>query len=85
MAGGLKAEWVKVMKADKRGMATLVKAAKKRNYGQYKGPRPRLRANDMTKLDRRFNKAGLTDCARGPHRLGAELLDSAVDGPRAFH
>jgi hypothetical protein len=60
---GLKAEWVKVAKADNRALVTLVQAAKEGKYSKWKAGIAQLRANDGRALDRRFNAAGLTDCA----------------------
>jgi hypothetical protein len=60
---GLKSEWVKVTKADSRGLATLVQAGKEGKASKWNAGIAQLQANDWRAVDRRFNDAGLTDCA----------------------
>ncbi len=59
----MKAEMLKVRRADGRAMAALRKAGKSGKASDFKAFEGLVNALDGSKLDRRFDKAGLTNCA----------------------
>jgi hypothetical protein len=60
---GLKAAFVTGMKADVKVLDAYVKATKTGKSADRRAARALYEKNDWTKLDRRFNDVGLTDCA----------------------
>jgi len=60
---GLKTAWVKGLKADEAVLAARVTAARTGKAADVAKARALYGANDWSALDKRFNAAGLTDCA----------------------
>jgi hypothetical protein len=60
---GLKAAWLKGMKRDEAVLNARLKAIKSGKKGDAQAARALFEANDWSAVDRRFNQAGLTDCA----------------------
>ena len=60
---GLNKAWLKGLKADEAVLAAYVKATKTNKSADIRKAKALYRKNDWTALNKRFNKAGLTDCA----------------------